>query len=653
MRGAANTLRGMLLLAFAGFVWLRPAVKPPGPVSLLYVAMMAALALAAYLLIRYPPIAVRVERVLTRATAVEAAGLALLAVILAIPAIATPIVTHWDVSGWMDSRSYDVFAMNISTGKVLAGHSSYMPVYQYGLASIYFVFGHFFFVQQVVNALLALTGVVLIVVAAWRLFDFSGAAALVTGVLYAHTPQFWAAIQTTQIETWYVPMVCAVLLAWAVYWRRPSTSHAVWLAIAIGLALNTRNQGVLMLAVIAAAPVLRPSLAMGTRLGHLAVVGALALASLVPWTLRNAAVDGRWSPFADRSAMYVGIYTDPRVGLYGIRYWEGWDDVAAEFQSRYPDAAEREKAYVEAAWNNVTRDPGRSARALVWRALSFYGLLPDGYLLLDRIEPPDWRDEWRRYVFSRGTPLLLLPLTLLALVMRPTAPALVLSAAAAAGLAVVIASAPTEDRLSYPLFPVHILVIASLFVATPAVVKATAGRVWMPSRRAIVVGLLTVVTLAVVIRLTVGARQAYRPLMETNLGIRAAITVDDSLPLVPVDLNRAPAEGARARALIMVSNYMCPPKYAGPVPSVPAFASDPSGPQYFYGYLVTADARPQIGSPVGVTFSGAELSEPLREGDVAEVEAMVAHRSDALGVWLRVERARKLAVARASTPAFP
>ena len=218
-------------------------------------------------------------------------------------------------------------------------------------------------------------------------------------------------------------------------------AHASWLAVAIALAINTRNQGALFLGVIAMTPMLRPGLVLSTRLRHLAVVTALAAASLIPWTLRNVAVDGRWSPFADRSVMYIGILTDPRVGLYGVRYWEGWDEVAAEFQSRYPDPAEREKAYFDAAWTNITADPAWLGRALVWRALGFYGLLPDGYLLLDRIEPPEWSTEWRKYVFSRMTPLVLLPMTLIALAIRPTAPMLMLGMSAIAGVAIVIASA--------------------------------------------------------------------------------------------------------------------------------------------------------------------------------------------------------------------
>ena len=79
----------------------------------------------------------------------------------------------------------------------------------------------------------------------------------------------------------------------------------------------------------------------------------------------------------------------------------------------------------------------------------------------------------------------------------------------------------------------------------------------------------------------------------------------------------------------MVSNYMFPPKYVGPVPSVPRFASDPQGAHTFYGYLITDDTRPQLGAAVGVTFSGAELSHAVGEGDVAEVEAVVEHHSAA------------------------
>lgn len=655
------------LVAIAVFVWLRPGVKPSGAPGLLYVIAMTALVAGIVAIARVADVRQRMSAVLVRADRTSAPRIIALSIVLAIPVIALPIALHWDVSGWMDSQSYDTFAINIVTGKAPQGSSGYMPVYQYGMAFLYYVFGHFFFVQQIVNALLAVAGLASLGLAAWLLFDGSGAATVIAGILYVYSRQLFYAIHFTQIETWYVPIVCMVLLAWAVYWRRPSLRSAAVFALAIGLGLNTRNQGALFFAFMCAAPLLVAGLPWSARLRHAAMVGLLVALTLVPWTIRNYVVEGRLSAFADRSAMYIGILTDPRIGLYGVRYWEGWDEVAVDYQARYPDPSERERAYLQGAWRNVMRDPAWLARAVAWRTAAFYGVLPDGLFNLDGIVATNWREEWPRYLFARTTPLLLLPLSIAGLIMRPGRTSLFLAGAIAASLAITVVSASPEDRISYPVLPLHILLAAGVFagkargVGNEAPVIGASIR-WRTIAAAAVVSLIVFGAG----RTLVGSRFEYRPLMARSTTINPALTIDPSLPRIN-DFYREQeqgrgaatraqfANGRRARVRVMLSNYMYPPKFVGPVPFVPGLATDAASSQYFYAYLLTDDAAPLLGPAIGLTFDGAALSEGIREGDAVEIEGTIEHGApeSVTGFWLRVLKVKKLPIPANVLPVFP
>lgn len=658
-------VRASALAAMAGYVWLRPGIKPAGRPTLVYLTLMAIL-LAAVAWLPTKPAGRRLIDWFAHGGPRVRAATILGLVVLALPALVKPITAHWDVSGWMDSQSYDAFAINIVTGKAAAGSSGYMPVYQYGMALVYYAFGHFFFAQQIVNVLMAIAGIVCLSLAAWTLFG-SVTAAWVAGLLYVACRQLLYALQFTQIETWYVPIVCAVLLAWTRFWRAPSLRTAAWLGAAIGLGLNTRNQGAVFFAFMCLAPLCVVSVAWRRRIAQLLVVGGVVALTLVPWTLRNLAVEGRLSPFADRSAMYIGILTDPRIGLYGIRYWEGWDEVAVQYQSRYADKTERERAYLQGAWRNVTDNPGWLARAIVWRTAAFYGVLPDGLLNFDRIIPTIWRDEWARYLFSRTTPLVLLPLSLLTVLIRRDRASWFLAGAVAASVAITAVSASPEDRISYPVLPIHILLCAGLFASRrigsdPAVAATPGPRPW----RRLSLAAATVVLVLAASRALVGAHYEYRPLKERAVTIDPAVAVDAALPSIndwygahqlgqTEPLQPRYANGARARLRGMVSNYMYPPKFVGPVSFVPAFASDPATPTFYFGYLLTEEDRPQLGPAVGLSFAGAVLSDSIREGDAVELEGEIVHGAPqtVTGFWLRVTRVRKLPIAASSLPVFP
>jgi hypothetical protein len=662
---AIDLLRVAVLILIALFVWLRPGVRPSGAPGLAYYVTFAA-GLPAIIAFAWRSARLRTyaERALDRAGFRTAVALTSLSILLAVPMAVTPVALHWDVPGWMDSRSYDAFALNIVNGKIPEGNSAYMPVYQYGMAFVYYVAGHFFFAQQAVNVVLALTGVAALCLTAWLLFQ-SSAAVLATGILAAYSKPLFYAVHFTQIETWYTPIVCVLVLAWAAYWRRPSLARVAALALMIGIAVNTRNQGALFFAFLGTTPLLMIELAWRHRLAHAALGGLIVTLCLVPWTLRNYGVEGRLSPFASRSAMYVGILSDPRIGLYGIRYWEGWEEVASEYAARYPDPTEREQAYLRAAWTNMVRDPARSARAMVWRAGAFYGLLPDGMLDPSRVTLPDWRSEWKRYVYWRTVPLLLVPLSFLVIAVTRGSTMWFLAGAIAANVMIVTFAASSEDRISYPVLPLHILICAGLFAgrapAPPSEAPKTSPARFMRWRSygiaIVVVGLFLAAG-----RTVMGSRFVHRPLMEGALSLNPALVIDQSIPLLTAANVREARSGSpafhigdRVRVRCMVTNYMYPPKHVGPVPEVPAFASDPEGDVYFFAYLLVEDRPPVLTGTIGVTFHGAQQRELVREGDAVEIEGEIVYGATQgdTSFWLRAERVQRLPLPPAELPPFP
>jgi len=599
------------------------------------------------------------------------------AVALAVPTILTRVLENWNVSGWMDSHGYDVFAHNIASGKVVSGDSNYMPAFQYGMAALDYVFGHFFFVQQLANVALAFATVILICLSAWNVFR-SPLAVLIVGLWAAFTDSLFLYVHFTQIEAWYVPFVALAIFLWSCYWRTPSMSHLVLMALAAGLGLNTRNQGGPFFALLCLAPLFVSSLRLRHRVVHASMALTILALTLVPWTIRNWVVDHRLTPSSNKTAYYIANLNDHRIGFYGLRYWEGFAEIGAEYDRRYPDPIERQRAMMRAGISNALSDWSWLRRALFWRSLSFYGLAPDGIFAPTGVQPTNWATEWDTYVRWRMAQVFFLLLTGAALVSAFSRTNLFLLCAVAANLVIILVSGGGEPRLHYPVLPLHMLIAASI-LGRPAAVGMDdwqltrtlfAGariRYWIAS------GMLVVFSL-VLCRLFVGSANVYAPQLERAVRVDPDVSVDSSLLLLNDVLTSAPTdaatqvsssrdsgasrpilEGQVVRLRVIVTNYMMPPKFAGPVPYLPAFSTDPNGEPFYYAYLFNpANPADHVPYMVGVSLVGSTISEPLHEGDAVDAMGLVLW--DRPGVlfpyWVHLSRIRKLPIARESLPKF-
>jgi hypothetical protein len=130
---------------------------------------------------------------------------------------------------------------------------------------------------------------------------------------------------------------------------------------------------------------------------------------------------------------------------------------------------------------------------------------------------------------------------------------------------------------------------------------------------------------------TIGRRFINGPLREHATILAEDVRVDSGLPFLNEYLIRyrewnqkkegpapEPLEGQRIRMMLVPSNYMWPPKFAGKVDWVPDFATDPHGETFYLADLIQ-DSRPRIGQ-VAVSYFGARLNSTIREGDHVDVE---------------------------------
>ena len=556
--------------------------------------------------------------------------LILFLVLVSLPILLKPVFQWWDASGWMDSQGYDSIAHGIATGQTPQGSSYFMPLYQYGMAFIYFIFGHFFYVQQIVNVLMGISTIILLCLSAWNIFRNKWAVFAI-GIMAVFTTQLHHALFYTQIENWYVPAVCLVIFAWSCYWRRSVLSHVVFLAVSVGLALNMRTQGALFLLFLFFTPVFIESMRFRTRLGHIFAIIIVSGMTLLPWSIRNYVVEHRFTPSSDQAVIQMCLLNDRRVGFYGIRYDIGYREASEDYVKKYPDAKERLDVMKRDAYKNIFGDPAWLTSAIRWRSLAFYGLLPPGVWVPAGPQATNWKADWQGYLYW-GYPYLFYILVAFAgFISRISRMTLFLILGILANLSIVIFAGFGEPRLCYPVLPLHMLLgLCIFFSPSPQFPQNDWSLVHMlfSGKKKIywACGLVSLAILLSLIHFHMGVPNLHRPLMENTMVIDDKIMINRDLP----SLNKYFAwkvqktgtmpkfnDGEKVRLVIKLSNYMFPPKYAGNVSIIKLEAAkDPAREVYYYAY-------PPEGGLLGVTYLGAVEKDKVREDDTVEIEGTI------------------------------
>ena len=456
-------------------------------------------------------------------------AVAALTVVMSLP----EVVRYWDQSGWMDSRGYDELAHRIATGEAPFGSNSVMPGYQYGLAVLYWTFGHFFFVQQIGNIAMAVLGTLAFTVAAHKLYSNAWATVL-AGVFVACWPPFRQYVWYTQIESWYVPLFAVSLLALVHYRQNRTLTAAVLLALASCAIFNMRLQGAFYAAALGLAPFVVSDLQWRQRLRHLVVFGAIfVVVGVAPWSIRNAVVDGRLSPSSIQSMEYTAILNDPRVPLYGLRWWERTDEVRQDWAQRYPDLEQRLQAQGRYFWDRLIEDPAYFVKAFPFRLMAFYGVLPGGYLSHDAAVPPELAVTVLRELRGKAAFWAPIGLSVLGLVVAAGAPFswfLALLVFANAMICLLVGGA-TEPRFAYPALLLHFLIGLALFSRYRAPDSDAMARRWVNVSFARVLGVGIVLTAGFgFLRLYLGGPYAFRSIMAESWIFNPRVTPDPGLP---------------------------------------------------------------------------------------------------------------------------
>lgn len=574
---------------------------------------------------------------------------------LAMLAALEPVARYWDVPGWGDSAFYDRIAQQIALGAMPAGHSYYMPIFQFGTAALYYAFGHFFFVQQLANVALAPLTVIFLSLAAWNIFRDPRAVGFV-GLIAATDDVLRHAPYMQQVENWYIPILSFAIFAATKYFRTATLGNLVLLALAAGLVFNIRTQAAFFVGFLMLAPFFMRDVAMGQRLRHFVILGAVFAATLVPWTMRNYVVDGRFWPVGVQGVEHIAYSNDPHT-FYGIRRDLAVPEAVQEVGAEQGGEKARLSALERIATAHVFGDPMLLLKAAPWRALAFYGLLPPGIWAKEGPRATDWRHEGPEFLLRVFPILCLIAASAIGLALNPGRATLFLLGAILCNLAIVLFVGFSEPRLSYPVELFHILLAAAAVFALRlefTIAGGEAGISFRPGRAAAVAaGILGLVAAA---HLTLGRGFALREITTKPAAYDKGVAIDAGLPdLAALAPARQPSEtdpgtlplrkGERVRAVVALTNHELPVKYyAFPMPDFPDFAADPATDIYYRTYLLDASGTYDWGDSrqIAVAFAGATFDRPLREEDVVEVQGEVLDIEGRGIIWIHADKVRWL-----------
>jgi hypothetical protein len=448
----------------------------------------------------------------------------------------------------------------------------------------------------------------------------------------------------TQIENWYIPLICLTIYMWSCYWRNPVWSRLILFGISIGLAFNCRAQGAFYFGFLCLAPLFVPAQSFRRRFSHVVVLCLVVGMSLVPWSIRNHVYEKRSSPASDQSFYTTAAGSDPRVSFYGVRGDNSKREVIQEYLAKYPDKKERIKALRRDAFRNTFSNFGWLAKAVYWRSVSMYGLLPPGIRAPEGPTPTDWKAHWEGYVYWGFPTIFLIFYSLLGFASRPGRVEIFLLLAILSHLAVTILAATVSGRLSLPIMPLHIVLGTCLFfrpISAPDRDASFPRSRLVSGNRSMYAGIiiLCVVMLLIAIHLRIGRISLYRPLMEKAIVYDKDCRIDPNVPLLNdhfMKIRKGEEQqdilryGDRVRAICRVTNYMFPPKLGSLIPPLADFADDPDRETYFilktvagHPHFVLRDgARNRRATMMAASYFGATSNMEIRENDVVEIEGV-------------------------------
>ena len=266
-----------------------------------------------------------------------------------------------------DQEEYDTYAWNLAQGQGYRGMSpdvadrNHLTAYRppgpsFLMAAIYMVAGHRYDAVRLVHCLLGVGSIWLVYRIGRK--TFHEAVGLLAGGVYAFYPL--AILQSTELlsEPLGVFLFLAFIDSVLAFAMSPTWPAAVWAGVILGAGLLTCANLVLMLPVLVVWAVwqfrgCRSALVRATA------IMVVALAALIPWTVRNYQVFGEIIPFSTMggSVLLQGnnsvVVTDPKLFGYSV-----WDTEIPEYRDALrARPGSRTRPPGQAIWHRVAQSP--------------------------------------------------------------------------------------------------------------------------------------------------------------------------------------------------------------------------------------------------------------------------------------------------------
>jgi len=239
---------------------------------------------------------------------------------------------HFRIKPQVDAQAYDSIGWNIAQGygyRQTAGSEAVEdssitrvgPLYQYFLAGIYKIFGHYYGPVWTVQALLHAASAWLVYLTALLIFsnfESRKKIGLWAAAIFGFYPDLIEISAMVLTETLYIFLVCLLIYLFFLYFRKKTLWPLAALALAAGLAVLARPPVLLFVPIIlfyfyknwktekinASAPSHKKSL------WHAALFLLILIAVFLPWTIRNYIVFDKFMPFGAAGAFnfWIGNY---------------------------------------------------------------------------------------------------------------------------------------------------------------------------------------------------------------------------------------------------------------------------------------------------------------------------------------------------------
>ncbi len=240
-----------------------------------------------------------------------------------------------------DARRYDAWATQIAAGDVIGRDVFYQaPLYPYFLGAIYAIAGRGLLIARICQALIGTAACVFLALTARRLYsERAGLAAGLGLAVYAPAVFFDGLIQKSSLDLFFV---CLSLWIISGLVDKPAASSRwFWLGLSMGALALTRENALILAAVVVLWLFRRSQLTQRQRMVNAGVFALGVLLILSPVALRNRVIGGEWHLTTSQFGPNLYIGNNPNAdGTYAaLREGRGTPEYERQDATELAEAA--------------------------------------------------------------------------------------------------------------------------------------------------------------------------------------------------------------------------------------------------------------------------------------------------------------------------